>query len=220
MTHTTRPNLTNEHHLELTSSHLQQLSQPATVTINSISPNLMPFLVRRSAHTDLLFESSTSIDSVSLSSISTKDTFQYIHSSNQTEAISTDATLFIQGYSSVANHSIHLHPLNTTRSNVWLVPYLVKNDMLHSTCLNSLTLCLLVVSLAFNLYLCLAILCGRTRRSRTNSLMQNIFVSNLLMAGLSLLFEVHLYLPNTLYFSNQIGQIRCKVIPSLQIVTE
>ena len=215
---TTAPNLTSWPHpnFKSSSSNERQLSQ-FTMGTTSISPNLMWMLMPNSHN--LLFASSTGTANSIVSNCST--------SSQCSSVFNTTIMLSVMQpsvSSSIAlNQSEHQHHhLEIIKDSYsWLATYLVEANMPHTASLNYLSLCLLSISFLFNLYLSLAIFSGRTHRSRTNSLMQNIFVSNLLFVVFSLIFEVHIQLLQTsLSYFGSIGHLMCKVVPSLQLITE
>lgn len=134
------------------------------------------------------------------------------------------------------NHSTHLHHhhllppslplLNQSTGKEW--PYswpvthiLRDSTLVPSTTFNYLSLFLLVVSLALNLYLTLLIIFGRSQRIKTHSLMKHIFISNLLLVFSVLPFEVMKYLSkNHSLAILPTAHLVCKVLSSVQVITE
>lgn len=129
-----------------------------------------------------------------------------------------------------SNHPHHQHLLppflNQSSGKEW--PYswpvthiLRDSTLVPSTTFNYLSLFLLVVSLALNLYLTLLIIFGRSQRIKTHALMKHIFISNLLLVFSVLPFEVMKYLSkNHSLAILPTAHLVCKVLSSVQVITE
>lgn len=200
----------------------------STIDIRSIwwVSILVVFIVSRSTNlTNLPVASTTAssaIDAVLSSCRQTGSTFASIHSANRSQVTlyNKAASLMEPLPFSQINQTGHPEPMIATEWYSWLVTHLVDSNLPPVTTFGYLNLCLLAVSFLLNLYLSLVIHGKRSNQSRTHSLMKNIFVTNVLTAGISLPLLVHTHLPVNWPITPLLSSIVCKVVPSLHILSQ